>query len=67
MLTGYGWLSGHYTYGRVIGLLLLPPQCALAVELAAAPPWTRLRTALGSPQMVCTVVKRGYRLAMEPA
>jgi hypothetical protein len=46
LLAGYGWLSGHYTYGRVIGLLLLPPQCALAVELAAAPPWTRLRTAL---------------------
>ncbi|WP_329787686.1 uroporphyrinogen-III synthase [Lentzea sp. DG1S-22] len=34
-----------------------------AVETAIG----RLRTALGSPQMVCTVVKRGYRLAMEPA
>ncbi|MFI6101342.1 uroporphyrinogen-III synthase [Lentzea sp. NPDC051213] len=34
-----------------------------AVETAIG----RLRTALGSPQMVCTVVKRGYRLDMEPA
>ncbi|MEU7475773.1 uroporphyrinogen-III synthase [Lentzea sp. NPDC042327] len=34
-----------------------------AVETAIG----RLRTALGAPQMVCTVVKRGYRLAMEPA
>jgi uroporphyrinogen-III synthase len=34
-----------------------------AVETAVG----RLRTALGAPQMVCTVVKRGYRLAMEPA
>lgn len=34
-----------------------------AVETAIG----RLRTALGEPRMVCTVVKRGYRLAMEPA
>ncbi|MET9627336.1 uroporphyrinogen-III synthase [Lentzea sp. NPDC006480] len=34
-----------------------------AVETAIG----RLRTALGAPAMVCTVVKRGYRLAMEPA
>jgi uroporphyrinogen-III synthase len=34
-----------------------------AVETAIG----RLRTALGEPRLVCTVVKRGYRLAMEPA
>lgn len=34
-----------------------------AVETAVA----RLRTALGEPRLVQTVVKRGYRLAMEPA
>ena len=33
-----------------------------AVETAIG----RLRTALGEPRLVCTVVKRGYRLAMEP-
>jgi uroporphyrinogen-III synthase len=33
-----------------------------AVETAVA----RLRTALGEPRLVQTVVKRGYRLAMEP-
>ncbi|MCS7479695.1 uroporphyrinogen-III synthase [Umezawaea endophytica] len=34
-----------------------------AVETAIG----RLRTALGEPRMVCTVVKRGYRMAMEPS
>ena len=34
-----------------------------AVETAVA----RLRTALGSPNLIQTVVKRGYRLAVEPA
>ena len=34
-----------------------------AVETAVA----RLRTALGEPRLVQTVVKRGYRLAVEPA
>lgn len=33
-----------------------------AVETAIG----RLRTALGEPLLVCTVVKRGYRMAMEP-
>jgi len=33
-----------------------------AVEVAVA----RLRTALGDPRIVQTVVKRGYRLAYEP-
>ncbi|MEU8589756.1 uroporphyrinogen-III synthase [Streptomyces sp. NPDC048664] len=34
-----------------------------AVETAVA----RLRTALGSPRLIRTVVKRGYRLALDPA
>ncbi|GAB3126228.1 uroporphyrinogen-III synthase [Streptomyces calidiresistens] len=34
-----------------------------AVETAMA----RLRTALGTPRLIQTVVKRGYRLAMDPA
>lgn len=42
----YGWFSGHYTYGRVFALLLVPLQFAPAVELAAVPPWTRLRAVL---------------------
>ena len=33
-----------------------------AVEVAVA----RLRTALGDPRIIQTVVKRGYRLAYEP-
>jgi uroporphyrinogen-III synthase len=33
------------------------------VETAVA----RLRSALGEPRLVQTVVKRGYRIAMEPA
>ncbi|WUH93283.1 hypothetical protein OG900_26330 [Streptomyces sp. NBC_00433] len=45
-VAAYGWFSGHYTYGRVFALLLVPLQFALAVELAAAPPWTRLRAFL---------------------
>ncbi|HEY5834130.1 hypothetical protein [Streptomyces sp.] len=46
LIVGYGWVSGHYTYGRVFALLLVPLQFALAVELAAIPPWTRLRALL---------------------
>ncbi|MDT7579045.1 MAG: uroporphyrinogen-III synthase, partial [Pseudonocardiales bacterium] len=34
-----------------------------AVETAMA----RLRAALGSPKLIQTVVKRGYRLALDPA
>ena len=34
-----------------------------AVETAMA----RLRTALGTPKLIQTVVKRGYRLALDPA
>lgn len=28
---------------------------------------TRLRTALGAPKLIHTVVKRGYRLALDPS
>lgn len=46
-VVAYGWLSGHYTYGRILGLTLVPLQFALAIELAAPRPWRRWRTALG--------------------
>ncbi|QNP72379.1 hypothetical protein IAG44_25130 [Streptomyces roseirectus] len=38
-VVAYGWVSGHYTYGRVLGLTLVPLQFALAVALAAPRPW----------------------------
>ncbi|WP_416975098.1 hypothetical protein [Streptomyces sp. 4F14] len=38
-VVAYGWVSGHYTYGRVLGLTLVPLQFALAVDLAAPRPW----------------------------
>ncbi|MET9777114.1 hypothetical protein ABZ023_23080 [Streptomyces sp. NPDC006367] len=47
-VVAYGWFSGHYTYGRILGLTLVPPQFALAVELAAARPWGRRRRTLGA-------------------
>ena len=37
LIACYGWASGHYTYGRIFGVLLFPPQFALAVELAGDP------------------------------
>lgn len=43
----YGWVSGHYTYGRVLGLTLVPLQFALAVELATPRPWPVWRRVLG--------------------
>ncbi|MFI2432573.1 hypothetical protein [Streptomyces sp. NPDC018693] len=46
-VVAYGWVSGHYTYGRILGLTLVPPQFALAVELAAPGPWRPARRALG--------------------
>lgn len=46
-VVAYGWLSGHYTYGRILGLTLVPLQFALAIELAAPRPWRRWRRALG--------------------
>lgn len=47
LVVAYGWVSGHYTYGRVLGLTLVPLQFALAVELAAARPWPVWRRVLG--------------------
>ncbi|MFH8805161.1 hypothetical protein ACH4F6_37425 [Streptomyces sp. NPDC017936] len=48
LVVAYGWVSGHYTYGRVLGLTLVPLQWALAVELAAPRPWGARRRALGA-------------------
>ncbi len=47
LVVAYGWVSGHYTYGRVLGLTLVPLQFALAVELAAPRPWPVWRRVLG--------------------
>ncbi|WP_093613605.1 hypothetical protein [Streptomyces indicus] len=44
----YGWVSGHYTYGRIMGLTLIPLQFALAVELTQARPWTWGRRVLAA-------------------
>ncbi|WP_129287313.1 hypothetical protein [Streptomyces sp. GZWMJZ-114] len=35
-VAAYGWVSGHYTYGRVLGLAVLPAQVAVAVEVTRA-------------------------------
>ncbi|MFD8738880.1 hypothetical protein ACFV06_28785 [Streptomyces sp. NPDC059618] len=43
----YGWVSGHYTYGRILGLTLVPLQFALGVELARPGPWGPWRRLLG--------------------
>ncbi|MEU2426106.1 hypothetical protein ABZ619_34730 [Streptomyces sp. NPDC007851] len=37
----------RHGFGELLGLALLAPQCALAVELAAPRPWPRWRRALG--------------------
>nr|WP_244297857.1 hypothetical protein [Streptomyces griseoflavus] len=47
LMVAYGWVSGHYTYGRILGLTLVAPQFALAVELAAPRPWPVWRRLLG--------------------
>ncbi|MFJ6565815.1 hypothetical protein ACIQNU_00175 [Streptomyces sp. NPDC091292] len=47
VVIAYGWVTGHYTYGRILGLTLVPLQFALAVELTAARPWSRARRTLG--------------------
>ncbi|WP_369247004.1 hypothetical protein [Streptomyces sp. R41] len=39
LAVAYGWVSGHYTYGRILGLTLVPLQFALGVELATPRPW----------------------------
>ncbi|WP_447037798.1 hypothetical protein [Streptomyces sp. DSM 118878] len=46
LVVAYGWFSGHYTYGRILGLTLVPLQFALAIELAAPRPWGWRRGAL---------------------
>ncbi|MER5176793.1 hypothetical protein ABT009_00170 [Streptomyces sp. NPDC002896] len=51
-VVAYGWVSGHYTYGRILGLTLVPLQFALAVELAAPRPWPRWRRAFASVAVV---------------
>ncbi|MEU4794525.1 hypothetical protein [Streptomyces sp. NPDC023327] len=45
-VVAYGWFSGHYTYGRILGLTLVPLQFALAIELAAPRTWGWRRGAL---------------------
>ncbi|MFE9772847.1 hypothetical protein ACFYOV_14410 [Streptomyces sp. NPDC005931] len=47
LVVAYGWISGHYTYGRALWAVLVPAQFALAVELAAPRPWRRARRVLG--------------------
>jgi hypothetical protein len=47
LVVAYGWVSGHYTYGRVLALAAVPAQFALAVELAAPRPWGWARRVLG--------------------
>ncbi|MFD4529794.1 hypothetical protein ACFWP7_39035 [Streptomyces sp. NPDC058470] len=44
----YGWVGGHYAVGGILGLTLVAPQFALAVELAAPPPWPLWRRGLGA-------------------
>ncbi|MEU9134383.1 hypothetical protein AB0D33_00170 [Streptomyces sp. NPDC048404] len=46
-VVAYGWVSGHYTYGRILGLTLVPLQFALGVELAEPRPWGPWRRLLG--------------------
>ncbi|MGW1954317.1 hypothetical protein ACWCPI_16420 [Streptomyces sp. NPDC001920] len=52
LVVAYGWISGHYTYGRILGLTLVPLQFALAVELAAPRPWGGVRRSLGGAAAV---------------
>ncbi|MFF6780342.1 hypothetical protein [Streptomyces sp. NPDC012510] len=47
LVVAYGWVSGHHTYGRALGLAAVPAQFALAVELAAPRPWGWARRLLG--------------------
>ncbi|WP_338697136.1 hypothetical protein V2W30_15780 [Streptomyces sp. Q6] len=48
VVIAYGWATGHYTYGRIMGLALVPLQFSLAIALAAPRPWTWPRRALGA-------------------
>ncbi|MHC3473889.1 hypothetical protein ACYF6T_35050 [Streptomyces sp. 7R007] len=56
LVLAYGWLSGHYTYGRVLWAVLVPLQFALAVELAAPRPWGAFRKVLGGAAVVWACV-----------
>ncbi|WP_199549312.1 hypothetical protein [Streptomyces sp. N35] len=44
----YGWVSGHYIYGRVIQLTMMSLQFALAIELTGPRPWTWGRRVLAA-------------------
>ncbi|GAB2846853.1 hypothetical protein GCM10027074_12270 [Streptomyces deserti] len=52
LVLAYGWVSGHYTYGRALWAALVPLQFALAVELAAPRPWRWPRRMLGTVAVV---------------
>ncbi|MGW1891731.1 hypothetical protein ACWCP6_15970 [Streptomyces sp. NPDC002004] len=47
-VVAYGWCTGHYTYGRILGLTLVPLQFALAIAVAAPRPWAWPRRALAA-------------------
>lgn len=47
LAVAYGPICGDYAYGGLLGLALVAPQCALAVELAAPRPWAPGRRLLG--------------------
>ncbi|GAA2290299.1 hypothetical protein OKJ48_34140 [Streptomyces kunmingensis] len=47
LVIAYGWVTGHYTYGRILGLTLVPLQFSLAIALAAPRPWAWPRRTLG--------------------
>ncbi|MET9411718.1 hypothetical protein ABZX90_39220 [Streptomyces sp. NPDC002935] len=55
-VVAYGRVSGHYTYGRILGLTLVPLQFALGVELAAPRPWGPGRRLLGGTAAACALV-----------
>ncbi|MFF1814793.1 hypothetical protein ACFVXW_37810 [Streptomyces sp. NPDC058251] len=52
LAVAYGWVSGHHTYGAIMGLTLVPPQFALGIELAAPGPWRAGRRLLGGAAAV---------------
>ncbi|MDQ8705813.1 hypothetical protein RCO28_25430 [Streptomyces sp. LHD-70] len=56
LVIAYGWFSGHYTYGRILGLTLVPLQFALAVELAEPRPWPVSRRFLAQAAAVGTAL-----------
>ncbi|MFI6873192.1 hypothetical protein ACIBL6_07125 [Streptomyces sp. NPDC050400] len=56
LVIAYGWATGHYTYGRIMGLALVPLQFSLAIALAAPRPWTWPRRVLGAAAAAGAVV-----------